>query len=146
MNDNRLIVRLSDYWNRIKKDDLIPDFRKNNPASIEDLWEQCFVLSIVPPDLFCFKYEYLGEKIQKIYGSDLTGTIVNIKNKQFPNSVIVPKLQSINILSDMKPSEDSGQMPHDSGKIIKYRTVLLPFGNESKGLTHIVVGVSFREF
>ncbi len=147
MNDNRLINRLIEYWKRLKKDDILPDFKKNNPAAIEDIWEQCFVLSTIPSNFIAYKYEYLGKKITHLYGKDVVGKSINMKDKQFPNSIIVPRLQAINSLSDLKePQEDVGQMPLSSGKIIKYRTILLPFGNEKDGLTHIVAGVSYREF
>ncbi|MEQ1705954.1 MAG: PAS domain-containing protein [Rickettsiales bacterium] len=147
MNDNRLTARLTSYWENLKKDDIVPDFKKNNPARIADLWEQCFVLSLLPNNFNYYKYEYIGDKIKKLYGEDVTGTMVNIGNSKFPNSVIMPKLQAIKSLSDMKsPTEDSGQMVQNSGKIIKYRSVLLPFGNEKSGLTHIIAGISHREF
>lgn len=147
MNDNRLVDRLVNYWKRIKKDAILPDYKKNNPASIEDLWQQCFVLSIIPPNCAGYKYEYLGEKIIKIYGADLLGRTMNMSNKQFPDSILVPRLKAINSLLDLKePQEDVGQMPSPAGKLIKYRTILLPFGNEKAGLTHIVAGVSYREF
>ncbi len=147
MNDNRLTARLIDYWKRIKKDDVIPDFKKNNPALIEDLWEQCFVLSIIPPNCAAYKYEFLGKEIKRIYARDLLGMTFDLKNGQFPNSVIVPRLKVMNSLFDLKsPQEDSGQMPIVGGKIVKYRTIMLPFGNEKSGITHIVIGVSYREF
>lgn len=147
MNDNRLTERLTKYWSRIKKDEVMPDFRKNNPAVIEDLWEQCFVLSVVPPNCSSYKYEYLGEKIKKIYTDDLIGLTFDLKGRQFPNSVLVPRLRTINSLLELKsPQEDTGKMPISSGKIIKYRTITLPFGNKKAGITHIVVGVSYREF
>jgi hypothetical protein len=75
------------------------------------------------------------------------GRTVNMSNKQFPDSIIVPRLQAINSLFDLKePQEDTGQMPMSTGKFIKYRTILLPFGSAKAGLTHIVAGVSYREF
>ncbi|MEQ1790360.1 MAG: PAS domain-containing protein [Rickettsiales bacterium] len=147
MLDKRLTVRLEKYWQHIKKDEEIPDFRRNNPAMIEDMWEQCFVLSVIPPMGKAYKYEYLGVKIRKMYGGDLTGMSVDLKSKQFPNSAIVPRLQTISSLLDMKtPQECSGEMPTIDGKFIKYRTILLPFGNEKSGITHVVAGVSYREF
>ena len=147
MSDKRLVIRLVDYWNRIKKDDEIPDFRKNNPTAIEDIWEQCLVLSVVPNNKLTYKYDYLGDKIKKIYGNDLTGVVINLNGKQFPDSIVAPRLKSIHSLSDIKfPQEDTGQMPTDKGKFVKYRTVILPFGNKKAGLTHVVVGVSYREF
>lgn len=147
MHDNRLTTRLIDYWNRLKKDDVIPDFKRNNPAMIEDLWDQCFVLYIIPPDCSAYRYEYLGEKIKEMYGRDITGTFVDLKNRQFLNAVIIPRLQVMKSLLDMKtPQEDSGQLPTKTRQFVKYRIIMLPFGSEQSGVTHIVVGVSYREF
>jgi hypothetical protein len=146
MNDNRLIVRMLDYWKRIKKDEILPDFRKNNPTMIEDLWQQCFVLSLVPGHLTTFKYEYMGDKIKSAYIDNIINMTFDLKSKQFPSSIIAPKLQNVLKVMEMKsPHEDQGQMPGPNGKFLKYRTILLPFGDKN-GLTHIVVGVSFREF
>lgn len=146
MNDNRLIVRMLDYWNRIRKEELLPDFRKNNPAMIEDLWQQCFVLSVVPGHLTTFKYEYMGDRVKNMYMDNITNMTFDLKSKQFPSSIIAPKLQNVLKVMEMKsPHDDQGQMPGHNGKFIKYRMILLPFGNE-KSLTHIIVGVSFREF
>lgn len=147
MYENRLIVRLNDYWNRLKKDDVLPDFKKNNPAMIEDLWQQCFVLSIVPTKFPVYKYEFLGDKVKAVYGRDITGTVVDLNSKQFPNSIISPKLKKIVELAEInQPLEEQGQTPSKGSKFIKYRMILLPFGNEGAGLTHIVAGLSFREF
>ncbi|MEQ1789315.1 MAG: PAS domain-containing protein [Rickettsiales bacterium] len=147
MNENRLTTRLTEYWNDLKQDDVIPDFEQNNPALIGDLWDQCFVLYIIPPNYSAYRYEYLGAQIKEMYGRDLTGTFVDLKNRQFLDAVIIPRLQVIRSVLNLKtPQEDSGQLPTKNKKFIKYRIVLLPFGSESAGTTHIVVGVSFREF
>lgn len=147
MHDNRLTTRLIDYWNRIRKNDEIPDFKRNNPTSIADLWERCFVLYIIPPNYSAYRYEYIGEKIQEIYGRDITGTFVDAKNRMSINDVIIPRLQTVKTLIEIKtPQEDSGQLPTRNGKFIKYRIVLLPFGNSEGVVTHILIGVSYSEF
>lgn len=147
MLENRLVVRLMGYWERLRKDDVLPDFKKNNPAIIEDLWQQCFVLHILPARTGAYKYEYLGDKIKTLYGHDYTGMTFDFHNRQFPNSIISTGLQNM-IFAEKHdaPREENGQVPGNAGKIIKYRTILLPFGSEKAGLTHIVCGVSYREF
>lgn len=44
------------------------------------------------------------------------------------------------------PREDAGFFLNKSGEMVKYRACFLPFGSESRGLTNIVVGLSFRAF
>lgn len=146
MNDNRLTSRLLTYWKNIKKNDDLPDFRKNNPALIVDLWEQCFVLSVIPPHFSSYKYEYIGEKIRKIQVRDSMGMTFDLKSAQFPNSILVPRLNTVNSLLELKkPQEYSGQMPSHNGKMVRYRTIMLPFGNDKLGISHIVIGVSYLE-
>jgi len=147
MLEQRLVVRLLGYWERVKKEDIMPDFRRNNPAMIEDLWGQCFVISVVPPSCKAYKYEYLGDKIRVLCTGDITGKTFDAQNKYSGNSLVTPKMEAIIALMELKkPQEDSGQMPSKNGKFVKYRTILLPFGNENMGITHIVGGVSYREF
>jgi hypothetical protein len=147
MLEQRLVVRLLGYWERVKKEDAMPDFRRNNPAMIEDLWGQCFILAVIPPIGSAYKYEYLGDKLGALCISDITGKTFDAKNKHAGNSLVTPKIETITALMELKtPQEDNGQMPTTSGKLIKYRTILLPFGNETVGITHMLGGVSYREF
>jgi len=147
MLEQRLVVRLLGYWERVKKEDSMPDFRRNNPAMIEDLWGQCFILSVVSKSDNAYKYEHLGDQLYALCTSDIKGKTFNAKNKGAGNSLVTPKMENINAIMEQKtPQEDSGQMPSKNGKLLKYRTILLPFGNESAGITHILGGVSYREF
>lgn len=147
MSENRLVTRLLNYWQRLKNDEPMPDFRKNNPSMIEDLWGQCFVVAVTAPNSTAYKYVYLGDKIRKIYGGDMDGVIVDIHDRKFPNSVIAPLLKQIKSDSDISDAREySGNVLSPDGKLIKYRTILLPFGNKKLGLTHIVCGFSYREF
>lgn len=144
MFEQRLTVRLMDYWERLKKDDTMPDFKKNNPGMISDLWDQCFVVSIVPQQGTFYKYEYVGKKVREAYGRDPTGQTVDLKIKHFPNMIVASKLPAV--MEIEAPQESEGQAPTANGKFLKYRAILLPFGNEKEGLTHILVGLSYRVF
>lgn len=148
MMENRLVVRLKNYWERIKKDSPMPDFKKNNPAMIEDLWSQCFVLAVLPPVGSNYKYDFLGDKVKDVYRRDLTGSTVDLQGSQFPNSIVSKHLKEVgeSAFSLNQPLEDEGQTPSVGGKFIKYRIVMLPFGGDKQGVTHILVGLSFREF
>ena len=144
MFDQRLTTRLLDYWGRLKKDDVVPDFKKNNPAMVEDLWSQCFVVSIIPQQSLMYKYEYVGDRVKEAYGRDPSGQTVDLKIKQFPNSVVAGALGTV--MESKAPQHSEGQAATTTGKMIKYRAILLPFGNEATGLTHVVVGLSYRIF
>jgi hypothetical protein len=144
MYEQRLTVRLTQYWQRIRKDAPMPDYKKHNSGAIEDLWPFCFVVSVVPAHKNVYKYDYVGEKIVEAYGKDPSGTTVDLRAERFPNSVISRNLP---IVADLEaPKELDGNILTDAGKILKYRSVLLPFGSEKAGLTHVLVGLSYRTF
>jgi len=145
MQEQRLSHRVLKYWETVRKNHEMPEMQRLNTAAIEDVWPYCFLLSVdthgkVP----IYHYEYMGDPIAKIYGRDLTGMIVDQTTKQFPGKVIHHKFNDL--LSSHKPVHDEGHFVSETGKLIKYRACILPFGNDKKGVTHIVVGLSCRFF
>ena len=64
-------------------------------------------------------------------------------HNQFPVAVLIRKIHLV--FANPAPLVDMGQFVSERGKIIKYRSCLLPFGTQGV-VTHIVVGLSWREF
>lgn len=91
-----------------------------------------------------YTYEYMGEPIIALYGRDMTGLHVDEKMKQFPGAVVFRKMGEV--VQDGCPKEDTGYLMNDAGRMIKYRACFLPFGDKKKGITHIIVGMSYRIF
>lgn len=144
MEEHRLTRRLTSYWNLIKKDRGFPDIIQLNTAAIEDVWPYCFQVGVDPSTGTAFKYEYMGEPIAKLYGDDLTGRTIEKNARDFPGAVIHNKLPEV--AQSQKPMNDEGHFVSVTGKLIKYRACILPFGTEAEGITHIVVGLSCRVF
>jgi hypothetical protein len=143
-NTKRVTERLIQYWQLMGAGNNLPEIQQLNTSTIEDVWPQCFLVSVDNRGDTTYKYEYMGDAIVKAYGQDLTGFTVDHKMRQFPGSVVLKKLD--NVLAERKTFSDEGHLLNKTGQMIKYRACFLPFGNEQKGLTHIVVGLSFRVF
>ena len=147
MEDPRITIRLLQYWQMIRKNELFPSIEQFNSAVIGDLWQQCFLVSV---DTHAaqnqkFKYEYMGPFIIAAYGKDLTGVTINSEaSKKFPGKMALKKMDEV--VSEYRPMEDSGYFVNEAGKLIKYRACFLPFGTKQGGLTHIMSGFSYREF
>lgn len=145
MQEQRLTRRLLKFWNMVRKDNAIPEMIRFNPAALDDIWPHCFKVSVDTHGKNpVFTYEYMGDPIAKTYGRDLTGMIVDQYTKQFPGKVLHYKFSEI--LERKEPMSDDGHFISDHGYLIKYRASILPFGNEKKGVTHIVVGLTCRQF
>jgi hypothetical protein len=143
MHEQRLTVRLRKYWDMLRKAQDWPEIQKLNPAVIEDIWQQCFMVSIDAGAATTYKYEHVGNVITDIYGRDLTGLRVGDKNNELPGAVMISKLPGV--IKERAPIDDDGFFINSSSRQVKYRACFLPFGND-KGITHIVAGISFRVF
>ena len=142
MDEKRLTMRLTSYWERLRKNKEIPLFSAANGHTVSDVWPYCFIVSVIKKKDAQYKYEYMGEPIQKLYGRDLTGLIVDQKMTQFPGGVIHKRLGDV--ISQRGYVRDEGHLLNDRGQLIKYRACMLPFGNRKQEVTHILVGLSCR--
>lgn len=145
MHDPRLAPRLMKHWDKIRKSCRLPRIQNLSVDSIEDIWSQCALLSVhANNNQPIYRYEYMSPTLVEAYGRDLTGMYVDDRMRQIPGSSIIRRFRKI--LEHQKPDEDKGYFVSESGRLIKYKACYLPFGQEGKGTSHIVVGLSFRVF
>lgn len=142
IQEQRLTRRLLNYWQLIRKMKDYPDIVHFNTSAVEDVWGNCLRLSLEPPkDIY--RYEYMGDKIIKIYGKDLTGTTLEQATPKFPGLSLHQKIHDAAMGI---PVEDEGHFLKENGAMVKYRACLLPFGNPQMGVTHVIIGLSCRSF
>ncbi len=144
MDEKRITQRLLNYWKTTAKGTKYPDIKRLNTAVIEDIWPFCFRVAIIPGTMPTYRYEYMGQEIIELYGRDLTNQVVDSRMAAFPGAVLHEKLD--NVVATGEPLSDDNHMVGLTGKLIKYRACMLPFGNEQSGVTHIVTGLSCRFF
>ncbi len=143
-NEQRLTQRLLNYWKLIQKDKKMPQIEHFNNGVVEDLWHQCMVFSVDTRKGALFKFEFIGDHIIKSYGKDICGQIVEAGTVSFPGIAIYKRLNAI--IDAPEPVEDGGFYLNEAGEMVKYRACFRPFGTESRGLTNVIVGLSFRAF
>ncbi len=142
--EKRITLRLMGYWDSLHKDNLLPDIKKFNPHSIEEIWPYCFRVSLQPGKAKAYKYDYMGPPLARLYGQDMTNLTVDTRMSNFPGSVLHGRLDEVT--ETKSPAKDENHMLTAEGKMVKYRACLIPFGNEKKGVTHIVAGLTCRFF
>lgn len=143
-NEKRLTSRLITYWSLVKKDNPMPLIEHFNAGALDDVWQQCMMLSVDTRKGAIFKCEYMGDLLIDIYGIDMKGEVLESRNVSFPG------LKMYKILEEMVgkdvPHEDGGFFLNNKGDMVKYRACFLPFGSETRGLTNVIIGMSFRAF
>jgi hypothetical protein len=122
----------------------MPQIEHFNSGVVEDLWQQCMMVSVDTRKGIIFKFEFMGDVIIKASGKDICGQIVESGTVHFPGIVIHQRL--LQLVDKPEPMDDGGFFLNGSGEIVKYRACFLPFGTPSKGLTNVVLGLSFRAF
>jgi hypothetical protein len=146
MHDQRLVNRLQNYWELIRRGKVMPEINQFNTGPIDDLWSQCMKFEVTPAQGggHIYTYRFLGEKLIPVFGRDLTGTMVNKSSQHYPFQVIIQQLEKI--LNQKTLIVDENQFINPKGKVVKYRACFMPFGNENRGVTHIIVGLSDKHF
>lgn len=146
MSDQRLIDRLTNYWNLIRKDDPVPEFVKFNISAIEDVWAQCVLFTVQPTaegQSPVVNFYTIGENVKALYGH-AQGRTVTAGQRHFQGAAIVGKVGQV--IAAPQPMYDQGQFVNERSKVVKYRSCLLPFGTRDGRITHVVAGLSWREF
>lgn len=145
VTDQRLTQRLITYWDTMRKDEPIPNFSKFNSAAISDIWQQCILFVVQPGSErgTILNFNMVGDKLNGIYSQSMIGTCFNPSHRHFQGAAVVSKVDKM--MADLAPLLDSGQFINNNGKVVKYRSCLLPFGRQGV-VTHVVAGLSWREF
>ena len=147
MNPKRLVDRLSDYWDRLRGEEIFPQFEQFNHTAVADLWDRCIVLEVENETHKkggqLYTYQYMGKEIIKVYGTDLTGHYVNVNMHNFPGWQV---LKSVDKIFDNPAVQQShGSFVNDKDQVVKYRACVMPFGRNEK-ITHALVGISWKTF
>lgn len=146
MNEHRLPDRLIAYWNTLKRDLPIPDFGHFNPSSVAEIWQNCVLFTVSPAVAnkpFVINFFQIGDKLRSIYSSDMLGRSFNTAQHHFQGAAILRRIEET--IEKPVPLIDAGQYINERSNLVKYRSCLLPFGRDGK-ITHVVVGLSWREF
>lgn len=147
--DLRLTSRLIEMWKRLGEEEQIPDFARLNLSNIDELWQNCMVLIPLPKaestrTQTTLKMHHIGRKLTDVIGNASVGNYVVSRARQFAGDKIIHRVDEL--FDQPQPIEESGQFVNDRHKVVKYRSCLLPFGNAQDGVTHVLVGLSWREF
>lgn len=145
VSEKRLVDRLVQYWNRVRKELPLPAIEKFNETAIPDVWQYCIRLSVIHmQNDWSYRYEYAGERIKDALGSNPHGKIIsshsaNSFEKRISNDLDACVKQRI-------PLQDQGQFVNEKSKVVKYRCCFLPFAHHEAEVSHIVVGFSYKTF
>jgi hypothetical protein len=142
--DKRITVVLRKYWDYLREERAFPSEREINPAEIEYIWDNCFIVEAHNNSRKeDYIYKYIGRKIIDAYGEDLTGMAVG--------KMVAPEAGHLadeyeKVLGIKRPVFDEGTLKAPNNGVIKYRQILLPLGENGIKITAILGGMSYKVF
>jgi hypothetical protein len=142
--EKRITVKLRKYWDFLREERAFPEEKEIMPQNISDAWQNCFVIkasnSCKSED---FEYKYFGADLKEIYKMDLTGKkAISIPIPEAAH--FIEKYEQV--LAFKRPVIDEGEITISKDEVIKYRQILLPFGEGGVNITAILGGMSYKTF
>ncbi len=141
--EQRLTRRLLSYWQTLCHGNKYPELSHFNTASVEDIMPHCFRVSVEKRTKPIFIYEQMGREIANVHGRSLIGQPIESHTMLFPGKTLH---QGLAKAADGVAVEEEGHFLSPAGQMYKYRACMLPFGSVGRGVTHILVGLSWRAF
>lgn len=141
--ERRMSGRLTRYWTKLSDGRMFPAESEVKPALISDMWDYCF---IVKADNSCkkedYKYKYLGQKITDSYSrGDLKNTVVNALANLNPGFL---DQEYEKVLAWKRPVICNSENTIGAKKIIRFRQVLLPLGDDGVNINAILGCMTYR--
>jgi hypothetical protein len=134
---------LKGYWDFARGERNFPYQDDIKPHHLESVWDKFF---IVKADNSCissddYKYIYLGEKVIKAFGEDLTN--MTIEKMQAPEASHLAQRYE-KVLASKVLVYDSGSLSLINGEKVFYRQILLPLGDNGITIKAILGGISHK--
>lgn len=148
MQEKRLTFRLIDHWNNLTRPEGgVPEIKDWRASHLNDTVPFCARIRIKDQDSkapLC-GFEQVGATLQEAFGKEsMVGKLVRPTTPVFPAARIIRRIPEL--ITGCAPIEDDGQFVNESGKVVKYRSALLPFADH-KGIVEVtIIGFNWRIF
>ncbi len=141
--ERRISGRLTKYWTKLCDGRMFPSESEVKPVLISDMWDYCFV---VKADNSCkredYKYKYFGQNIAKAYQGELRAT------KNIPTLINLDpghlEEEYEKVLAWKRPVISNGENTIGMNRVIRFRQVLLPLGDDGININAILGCMSYR--
>lgn len=142
---NRINEKLQEYWQALRGGRLYPQESDINPEAIRDIWDHCFLVSINEEDLKQgYKYTYLGTGLIEAFGDDLTSRDISARLIETSSQPLIASFEQV--IRTGRPFSEESQFTNSPGMVIKYRSCILPLGDNPEKVDYILGAMKWRAF
>lgn len=146
--EKRITELLKQHWDEVRGARPYPLEAEINPDSEEllPIWDHCFLVRVDYTNAERpYSYVYLGDALVKAYGGD------DAIAREVCEMLVYPS--SMSMVHKFKEATDSGQpvgeeseFVNSVGEVIKFRSELLPLGEQEGEVGYILGGMKWKAY
>ncbi len=135
----RITEQLMEYWTQLEKEGPLPSIQALDPGQLQHCWSDCFIVEIIPDHTEPFgrnhrhDYQFLGESLRDLFSGDLSSASVLSITDMLAYCYH-------DVVQKKAPRTDEYELTTITQEQIKYRRILLPMGDASGAVTHVLGG------
>ena len=137
-HDKRITNIILDHWNEIRGLKKFPAEKDLDPALLEQLLDNRFLIKTEGIFEGKYNYKFLGKNIMNAYGSDITRSM----NDEHENP-LSQRDKIKEMLVHQHPIIDEGEFRNINRDIIKYRQCLVPLSSDGINIDSVFGGMRF---
>jgi hypothetical protein len=137
-SQQRINERLKTYWGELRGNRPYPCEKEIDFNAIEPIWKSCFLVKRDETKQARFSYIYLGSDLIAAYGDDLSTREI-CERLVFPSSM--PLMHKFDeVVNTQAPVEQEDEFTNTKGLHVKYRSLMLPLGNDEGTDVEFIIG------
>jgi hypothetical protein len=137
-SQQRINERLLAYWEGLRTGQFYPREKDIDFHDIEPIWASCFLVKRDETLATRFAYIYLGSDLIAAYGDDLNQREI-CERLVFPSNMsLLHKFDEV--VTTGAPVEQEGEFTNTKGLHIRYRSMMLPLGNDDNTDVQFIIG------
>lgn len=137
--DRRLVHRMLYFWGALRGDDALPSIDDLDTVGMPEDWRQCFLLAQTGA-AGGYVFDHLGDGLVDDCGRDISGGTSAV----LPESLLDYAIRSIALVARDRVPVTTGGAFRQSGRVVRFRTILLPFEGRASGALYFLGAANSR--
>jgi hypothetical protein len=135
--DKRITSIILNHWEAVRGEKQYPAEADLDPAVLEPVLDNCFLIKIEGLLEGKYQYKFLGKNVMNAYGSDLT------RRLNTESDPLSQKEKILEVLNTKRPVIDEGEFVNTKQNLVKYRQCLMPLSSDGVNIDSIFGGIRF---
>ena len=139
VKDRRLVHRMLYFWGALRGGDALPSIDDLDTGGMPEDWRQCFLLA-QSGAAGGYVFDHLGDGLVDDCGRGMAGGVSDV----LPESLLDYAIRSLPLVMQDRVPVTTGGAFRQSGTVVKFRSILLPFEGRASGAIYLLGAANSR--